>query len=146
MEKDFPQNYQTCIADIVDPESFKKKGLPDNRYIFVNHLGKRLSAQLWGQRLKKYFLQAGIAIDTERKENNLSHRFRHGFAMMHARYMDPPVPLHELQKMMRHRSVSSTLIYFTSTLEDEYDYKTKLQNKFYDSNPILKGIIEDFLK
>ena len=146
MKKNCPQNYRSCIADIVDPESFKTKGLSDNRYIFVNHLGKRLSAQLWGQRLKEYFQQAGITIDTERKENNLSHRFRHGFAMMHARYMDPPVPQHELRLMMRHRNISSTGIYFNPTIEDEYDFKTKLQNKFYDSNPNLKAIIKDFLE
>ena len=141
----YPNNYRTCEADIVVPADFKGKGLQKNHYIFVNHLGKRLSAQFWGKRLKEYFIEAGIPLDKGKKVNNLSHRFRHGFAMMHARFMDPLVPATELQKMMRHRNLSSTMIYYNPTQEDEYDYKTKMQNKFYDNNEELNGILAGFL-
>lgn len=144
-EKDHEQNYKACAADVVYEPTFKEKGLQRNHYIFVNRLGKRLSGQLWGLTLKKYFHEAGISIDSGRKENNLSHRFRHGFAMMHARYMDPPVPVFELQKMMHHKSIQSTLIYYNPTQEDEYELRTKLQNKFYDNNPKLKAIMDEFL-
>ena len=65
--------------------------------------------------------------------------------MMHARFMDPPVPAMELQKMMRHRNLSSTMIYYNPTQEDEYEYKTKMQNKFYDNNEELNGILAGFL-
>ena len=141
----YPKNYRTCEADIVFPADFKGKGLQKNHYIFVNRLGKRLSAQFWGKRLKEYFIEAGIPLDKGKKVNNLSHRFRHGFAMMHARFMDPPVPATELQKMMRHRNLSSTMIYYNPTQEDEYEYKTKMQNKFYDNNEELNGILAGFL-
>ena len=144
-ERDFPENYRECEADIVCPEEFAKTGLEKNHYIFVNRLGKRLSAQLWGLQLKDLFIKAGIPLDNVKKDNNLSHRFRHGFAMMHARFMDPPVPATELQKMMHHRNIASTMVYYNPTPEDEYDYKTALQNKFYDQNPELNAIICQFL-
>lgn len=141
----FPDNYRKCEADIVYPKDFKEKGLKTNHYIFINRLGKCLTAQYWGQRLKEYFIEAGIPVDKGKKTNNLSHRFRHGFAMMHARFMVPSVPSHELQKMMRHHCLSSTMIYYNPTQEDEYEYKTALQNKFYDHNAKLNGILADFL-
>ncbi len=145
-EREHPENYRSCEADIVYPEDFAKKGLEKNHYIFVNRLGKRLSAQLWGLKLKRYFIEAGIPVDTGKKDNNLSHRFRHGFAMMHAHFMKPSVPPQELQKMMHHRNLSSTMIYYNPTQEDEYEYKTEMQKKFYDSNPELTDIINNFLK
>ena len=144
-ESTHPQNYRQSEADIVYPSEFKKKGLKKNHYIFVNHLGKPLSAQVWGKTLKRYFIQVGIPVDSGKKANNLSHRFRHGFAMMHARFMDPTVSPHELQKMMRHRQLNSTMVYYNPTQEDEYEYKTALQNKFYDNNMELKAIMSDFL-
>ncbi len=144
-EKNYPENYRDCEADVVCPEEFEKTGLGTNHYIFVNRLGKRLSSQLWGNQLKHLFIKAGIAIDVRKKDNNLSHRFRHGFAMMHARFMDPPVPPQELQKMMHHRNLASTMIYYNPTPEDEYEYKTAMQNKFYDNNPELNEIINQFL-
>lgn len=145
-ERNNAKNYRSCEADIVYPADFAKTGLEKNHYIFVNRLGKRLSAQLWGKRLKKYFIKAGIRVDQGKRDKNLSHRFRHGFAMMHARFMDPPVPPHELQKMMHHKNLSYTMVYYNPTAEDEYDYKTKMQNKFFDNNPRLNDIIDSFLK
>lgn len=142
-ERNYPENYKSCEADIVYPQTFRGE---KNRYIFQNRLGKRLSAQVWGKRLKEYFVEARIPFDVDKKDSNLSHRFRHGFAMMHARYMDPPTPPHELQKMMHHRHLSSTLIYYNPTLEDEFDYKTKLQNQLFDNNPRLRSILADFFK
>lgn len=138
-------NYESCEADVVYESTFKEKGLEKNHYIFVNRLGRRLSGQLWGLSLKKYYCEAGIILDKDKKENNLSHRFRHGFAMMHARFMDPPVPMAELQKMMHHKRIESTMRYYNPTEEDEYEYKTKMQNKFYDNNPRLKAITAEFL-
>ena len=145
-EQNHSDNYHECEADIVYPVDFKKKGLEKNHYIFVNRQGKRLSAQFWGSTLKRYFIEAGIPIDSGKKDNNLSHRFRHGFAMMHARFMDPPVPPQELQKMLHHKQLSTTMIYYNPTIEDEYDYKTKMQNRFFDTNPRLNEIIKDFLE
>lgn len=145
-ERNHTKNYRSCEADIVYPADFAKTGLEKNHYIFVNRLGNRLSAQLWGQRLKEYFIEAGISLDLGKKEKNLSHRFRHGFAMMNARFMDPPVPPQELQKMLHHKNLSYTMVYYNPTTEDEYDYKTKMQNKFFDNNPRLNEVIDNFLK
>lgn len=144
-EEGFTENYKSCEADVVYESTFKEKGLDKNHYIFVNRLGRRLSAQLWGNHLKQYFIEAGISVDKGKKENNLSHRFRHGFAMMHARFMNPPVPMQELQKMMHHKYISSTMIYYNPTQEDEYELKTKMQNRFFDNNPKLNAITTEFL-
>lgn len=140
-----PQNYKKSEADIVCPEEFKKKGLKKNHYIFVNRLGKRLSEQMWGKQLKQYFVKVGIPIDSEKKKNNLSHRFRHGYAMMHARFMDPPVPPQELQRMLRHRRITSVMRYYNPTIEDEYEYKTKMQERFYEMNKSMNDMLTDFL-
>lgn len=143
--KNKPENYKQSEADIVDPESFKEKGLDKNHYIFLNSQGKPLSAQTWAKRLRTYFFVAEIKVDKDRRKNNLSHRFRHGFAMMHAKFMDPPVPAHVLQKMMHHKYISSTMVYYNPTPEEELEQKTKLQNKVFDENPELKDIIDKYL-
>lgn len=140
-----PENYRKSEADIVCPKEFKAKGLKTNHYIFVNRLGKRLSEQMWGKQLKLYFVKVGIPIDSEKKKNNLSHRFRHGFAMMHARFMDPPVPAEELQRMLRHRRISSVMMYYNPTIEDEYKFKTKMQERFYQMNKSMNDMLMDFL-
>ena len=145
MESLYPENYKKSRADIVHIQSFREKKLRENHYLFVNRLGKPLSSQLWGDNLKSYFFKAGISADKGKKCHNLSHRFRHGFAMMHAHFMDPPVPPHELQKMMHHRRLSSTMIYYNPTLEEECLYKTALQKKIFGENPELKAIMSSFL-
>ena len=131
--EEHPDNYRSCIADIVCPEDFEAKHLKENHYIFLNRLGKRLSAQLWGKILKEYFVEAGITVDINKKTTNLSHRFRHGFAMLHAHYINPPVSAVRLKDMMRHRSISSTMIYFNPTNEDKFIMKVKLEKQIQDT-------------
>ena len=145
-EKEHPENYATAEADVVDPESFKKKGLEKNHYIFVNHLGKRLSGQLWGNILKGYFNMAEIELDKGKKQNNLSHRFRHGFAMLRAHFMSPPVPVQVLKVMMHHKSIHSTMVYYNLTEEDEFEIKSQLQENMYKSFPEFENAINEFLK
>lgn len=141
-----PKNYATAKADIVYPKDFRQKGLKENHYIFLNRLGKRLSGQVWGKTLKEYFKAAGISVDENKRSVNLSHRFRHGFAMVHARFMDPPVPPKDLQRMMHHRSPESTAVYYNPTLEDQVKMKTEIQNSFYDNNPVLNDIFNKLLE
>lgn len=130
----YESNYNLGIADIV---SIKNK--PDlNHYIFLNRYGKVLSDQTWNNSLKKYFSDAKIPLDLDMKENNLSHRFRHGFAMFHARFSNHPVDILSLQKLMRHKRVSSTMIYFNPTPEDEFKIKTEFQEEFYNMIPELR--------
>lgn len=133
MEK-MPTNYEKGMADIVSyfdaPES--------NHYIFLSSRGTPLSAQSWGKKLKSYFEECGIPIDRDYRENNLSHRFRHGFAMLHAHYRKEPVNALQLQKMMRHRSVSSTMVYYNPTQEEEFKIKEEFVHELFELIPSLK--------
>ena len=133
MEK-YPDNYEMGAADIVSvhdaPES--------NHYVFLNRYGRTLNDQTWNAHLKKYLAEVDIPIDHDARENNLSHRFRHGFAMFHARFSEHPVAALELSQMMRHKSVLSTMIYYNPTFEDELKTKTELQNELYAMIPELK--------
>ena len=130
----YPNNYEKGYADIV---SIKNK--PEtNHYVFLNRYGRVLSDQTWNNTLKKYFKLANIPLDVDIRENNLSHRFRHGFAMFHAKYSKHPVNALELQKMLRHKSITSTMVYYNPTPEDEFKIKTEFQNELYEMIPELK--------
>lgn len=133
MEK-YPNNYNNTYADIVS----NRNAPEENHYVFLNQYGRILSDQTWGNKLKKYFLNAKIPIDYDIKENNLSHRFRHGFAMFHARFSENPIGVLELNKMMRHKKLSSTLIYYNPTEDDELKIKTEFQSELYKLIPELK--------
>lgn len=133
MEK-YPENYAKGTADIVSV-----RDRPDtNHYVFLNRYGRVLSQQTWNNQLRKYFEKAGILLDTEVRENNLSHRFRHGFAMFHARFSPHPVNALTLQKLLRHKRLSSTMVYYNPTPDDEFKIKTEFQTELYDMIPELK--------
>lgn len=145
-EKEHPENYAMTEADIVHPESFKKKGLEKNHYIFINRLGKRMNAKHWSDILKDYFVAAGIELDKGKKQYGLSHRFRHGFAMLRAHFMNPPVPVQVLQKMLHHKNISTTMRYYNPTPEDEFKIKSEMQEAMYQNFPEFRNRINDFLK
>lgn len=129
-----PDRYAAGEADIVSwrdaPES--------NHYIFLSNKGSVLSGQTWGNYLKKYFEECDIPIDRDCRGTNLSHRFRHGFAMLHAHYRKDPVNALELQKMMRHASLSSTMRYYNPTLEEEFKIKEEFTEELFELIPSLK--------
>jgi integrase/recombinase XerD len=129
----YPKNMALINADVVTGDD----GPEQNFYIFLNRYGKPLSDQKWNNRLRKYFEQSGLIVDKGIKENNLSHRFRHGFAMFHARYSSRPVDALKLQKLMRHRSVTSTMVYYNPTPTDEYETKTEFLKELYEAIPDL---------
>lgn len=132
--KKYEDNYNYGVADIVST-----KDIPEtNHYIFLNRYGKVLSDQTWNNSLKKYFNTANIPLDLDVRENNLSHRFRHGFAMFHARFSNHIVDILSLQKLMRHKNISSTMIYFNPTPDDEFKTKTEFQTELYTLIPELK--------
>ncbi|SCP98770.1 integrase/recombinase XerD [Anaerobium acetethylicum] len=108
----------------------------DNYYVFLNSIGTVLSAQTWNKYIKSVFVRADIPIDTGSKTTNLSHRFRHGFAMFQVQYLKTHVL--ELQKLMRHKSLASTMKYYNPTEEDEYKIKNTFVNELYDLIPGLK--------
>lgn len=130
----YPDNYEQGYADIVSVRDKPET----NHYVFLNRYGRILSDQTWNNTLKKYFEVAGIPIDVDIRDNNLSHRFRHGFAMFHARFSRHPADALSLQKMLRHKSLSSTMVYYNPTPEDEFKIKMEFQKELYDMIPELK--------
>lgn len=139
------ENYKDAVADIVEKDFGVRTGLDENHYIFLNKYGKRLSGQTWDYTLKKYFEEAGIPIVQGHREGNLSHRFRHGFAMLHAHFMNPVVPPQDLQKLLRHHSIRSTMKYYNLTPEEEVNMKSDLQKSIYESMEFLKVSFEEYV-
>jgi len=45
----------------------------------------------------------------------------------------------ELQKMLRHRSIASTMVYYNPTQDDEFKTKTEFQEELYNLIPELKA-------
>lgn len=132
--ENYTSNYEAGIADIVS-----LKNIPENNhYVFLNRYGRVLSDQTWNSKLRSYFTEADISIDYDIRDNNLSHRFRHGFAMFHARFSEHPVDALTLSKLMRHKSISSTMVYYNPTPEDEFKIKTEFQQELYNLIPELK--------
>ena len=128
-----PSDYDLGRADTASPQ----RGSEGNRYIFLNRYGRPLSGQTWGNRLKSYFAQAGVPLGWDRGRDNLSHRFRHGFAMLHAHFRRDPVGALELQKLLRHRWLSSTMVYYNPTAEDEAKAKAAFQSDLAKQIPEL---------
>lgn len=139
------ENYRDAVADIVEKDFGTRTGLDENHYIFLNRKGKRLSGQTWDYTLKKYFKEVGIPIVQGHREGNLSHRFRHGFAMLHAHFMQPVLPPQDLQKLLRHRSIRSTMKYYNLTPEEEVKMKEDLQKSIYESMDYLKVSFEKYV-
>ena len=134
----YPKNYAKGIADIVS-----NRNRPDtNHYVFLSRYGGILTDQTWNNSLRNYFIEARIPLDYDVRKNNLSHRFRHGFAMFHAKYSKHPLGPVELRDVMRHKSINSTMIYYNPTLEDEYEIKTEFQKEFISMIPELKDELE----
>lgn len=82
----------------------------NNFYLFVNKNGKTLSSAGWNKRLKEIYINLGIEVDSGVRKNNLSHRFRHGFAMFLIE--EEHKSIEYVQKQMRHKSIMSTLMYY----------------------------------
>lgn len=135
-----PADLALSNADLVSDNSY----MDQNYYIFLNRYGKPLSDQVWNNKLKEYYKQAGIKLDSHIRENNLSHRFRHGFAMFHAHFAKHRASELELQQLMRHKSLMSTLVYYNPTPEDELRIKEGFQNELYEMMPeLLKGVQDE---
>lgn len=108
---------KTCRADSVT-------GASDNRYVFLNSRGRRLTSNLWNKRLRALFQRAGVQTDEESRKTNLNHRFRHGFAMMlvHELKLDD----FAVMTLMRHRSIRSTEAYNRPTAEQVHEMQVSV--------------------
>lgn len=119
MEELLPDFDPSCPsrADSVKKER-KEKG---NQYVFVNRRGKPLRQGTWNERLRRIMTAAGLHVDKGCRRTNLSHRFRHGYAMFlshEAKIDGEPLDGWKVMRLMRHRSLSSTEIYQRPTAED----------------------------
>lgn len=127
----FQSNYDRfSIADSVEDNQEDS-----NFYLFINSIGKPLSGNLWGKTLREIFKKAGVEVDKERREVNLSHRLRHGFAMFMVRYKK--IDALNLKELLRHRSINSVLHYYRPTDEDIVEIKTEFVKSMYEVIPEL---------
>ena len=114
-------------ADSVIKDKHKRK----NYYIFSNARYKCLSNKSWNEELRKIFKAVGILLDYGTRRHNLNHRFRHGYAMFQIKYMH--IDVLQLSKMMRHRCIASTMVYYRPTEIDEYNLKTEFTQGLYEN-------------
>lgn len=128
------EKYDLSKADIV---SYRNKP-DDNHYIFLSSRGHPRQAQTFNKKLKQYFTECGIILDKDCRDNNLFHRLRHGFAMLHSHFRKDPIDVYSLMKMMRHASISSTMKYYNPTIEEEFKIKEDFVKDLYELIPSLK--------
>lgn len=130
-------NQKRYTTNAIADKTSQTKYADDNYYIFLNSWGDILSQQTWNKSLKKFFKLAEMTLDRNFKISSLNHRFRHGFAMFHVQHAKTPIL--ELKELMRHRDVSSTMIYYNPTEKDEAEIKNKYVTELYDLVPDLKA-------
>lgn len=106
-----------------------------NFYIFINSTGRPLSRNMWNKTLRSISMKAGIQIDKNVRDSNLSHRYRHGYAMFMVKYKK--VDQKQLQILLRHRSIRSVEYYFRPTDEDIGELKEELIRDMYEFLPEL---------
>ncbi|WP_349392906.1 tyrosine-type recombinase/integrase [Clostridium perfringens] len=85
--------------------------------MFLNKNGMPLSVNGWNKFLKSIFNRLNIVVDKGSKKNNLSHRFRHGYAMYLINNENRSIEY--VKEKMRHASVQSTMIYYNPTEEEK---------------------------
>lgn len=119
-KKLFNKNYNKfTLTDIVDPDNYvdeENYKYDENYYIFINSIGKPISISTWNNILREIFIKVGIKIDKNKRENNLNHRFRHGFAMFLVKVKN--IQALDLMRLMRHNSLASTVRYYKPTPDD----------------------------
>ncbi|MCI6693373.1 MAG: site-specific integrase [Clostridium sp.] len=108
----------------------------ENQYIFLNKNGYPLSSSGWNKFIKNVFKSLNIDLDEKNKQNNLSHRFRHGFAMYLIQIEGKSVEY--VKNRMRHVSIQSTLVYYNPTEDEKLraieDLEKKLRNDINREN------------
>lgn len=145
-KKRFESNYKKYTeTHIVNySENLDAEGnniLDENYYIFINSLGKPLNISTWNKIIREILKKCDIKLDINKKEHNLNHRFRHGFAMFMRQYKN--VSLMDLKRLMRHASISSTEIYDNPSDEDIATIKKDYSKTLEDLLPmVLEGDFE----
>lgn len=100
------------------------ENIKKNYYIFLNTLGRPLSANLWNKYLRKIFKESDLTLDKEVRMNNLNHRFRHGFAMYLIKNFN--IDDFDVKTLLRHKVLSSSNKYHNPTPDDVEDLQKRL--------------------
>lgn len=122
-KKKYKKNYAIAEADAV---GLYKEEHKVNHYVFLNSLGRPMSDETWRVELRKIFLGVGLDVDTQKRQNGLSHRFRHGFCM-HLLY-DLKMPKHLVRLRSRHNSESGLDKYDTPSVELIAEIQLKIED------------------
>ena len=107
-----------------------KKNNEDNYYLFINSRGTPLSDTTWNEELREIFEAVGIPINYGVKEDNLNHRFRHGF-IMHLIH-DLKIPREKVMIRSRHKSYSSLDAYYNPTTSEIVKMKQEIEDELLD--------------
>ncbi len=95
------------IADIVSD----REDITQNSYVFISRNGRPISNTAWNNIVKNIFTKIGIPLDKYRREDNLNHRFRHGFAMY--KVILENYDQLRLKEALRHSNPNSCKVYYT---------------------------------
>ncbi len=113
------------------PTSYQAEHLRYHQYIFLNHQHYTPITQAgWGYVLRGIFKEAGIHVDIGSKSTNLSHRFRHAFAMNRVKN---GMQILELQKELRHASPKSCEAYYNPDDEDKVELLRKNNERYKET-------------
>lgn len=107
-----------------------------NYYIFLNSIGTPLSIDSWNRIIRDIFRAVGIHVDKGTRKNNLNHRFRHGFAMFHAIYLNTKAK--ELARQLRHSDIGTVMCYYNPTITQQVKLKTDFADALYKEIPSLQ--------
>src|SRR5699024_1416998 len=118
---------QKSQADSID-------SVEKNYYLFLSKNGSPLTSSGWNYWLRSFFNELKIHTDKTSKKTNLSHRFRHGYAMYLINELN--LTLEEVSRYMRHRSITSTYVYYNPTEEEIMDATLMMEKQM---NQTLKG-------
>jgi integrase len=94
-----------------------------NAYVFISKNYTPIAGGSWNKIVKKIYKEIGIDIDQGTKEDNLSHRFRHGFAMYKVLYEGYDEL--KLAYVLRHSNTKSAKKYFNPTEDDLIQFAIK---------------------
>lgn len=123
-EKVLENIFNNCKADSVENLN------GSTYYLFLNKNGKPLTAAGFNKNLKVMFESVGVQVDKGKKRNNLSHRFRHGYAMYLIEELNKDITY--VKNELRHRSIHSTMKYYNPKEETILKYTEKIQKGLLD--------------
>ena len=109
----------------------------ENYYVFLNRLGKPMSDETWRKEIRMIFEAVGIEVDYVKKQDGLSHRFRHGFCM-HLLY-DLKMQKNQVMKRSRHSSEAGLEKYNTPSIEQIVAMQMEIEDDILQDDDLWEG-------